>query len=84
MTHKKTRQEIEAFITTWIARERKIDAKEIDPTEEFANLGLTSRQAVALSGALEKYVGQILSPSLVWDYPTVEQMAAHLEKGGVD
>jgi polyketide synthase 13 len=81
MTNKKTRHEIEAFITTWIARERKVEVKEIDPTEAFTNLGLTSRQAVALSGALEKYIGQILSPSLVWDYPTIEQVAAHLEKG---
>ena len=50
----------------------------IDPTLPFAYYGLDSVAAVGVSGALEALLGRKLPPTLTWDYPTIELLAAHL------
>jgi acyl carrier protein len=71
-------REIQEWIVTWVARESRIDPDTIDVREQFVNLGLSSRQAVLLSGDLEDWLGRKLSASLVWDHPTIEKLADHL------
>jgi acyl carrier protein len=56
----------------------RISPDDIDVHQPLSNLGLDSRNAIALSGALEKLLGRELSPTLAWDYPTIEALAAHL------
>jgi polyketide synthase 13 len=77
----RTEDEIRDFLIRWIAREIGVPESEIDIGEPFVNFGISSRAAVALSGELEKYVSRELSPSLAWDYPNINVLAAHLAEG---
>ncbi len=71
-------EEILNWLITWVAKEVKVDPAQIDVDEPFVNFGLTSRQAVLLSGDLEDWLGVELEPSLVWDFPTIAKLSAHL------
>ncbi len=48
----KNAREIQEWIISWLSKELKIDTQEIDIEELFVNLGLSSRQAVILTGEL--------------------------------
>jgi acyl carrier protein len=71
-------REIQDWIVAWIAREANIESALIEPREPFVNLGLSSRQAVILSGELEDWLEWTLPASLVWDHPTIEKLADYL------
>src|SRR5207249_2733002 len=47
------------------------------------SFGLGSLQAVGLAGDLQEWLGRPLSPTLVYEYPTIEALAQHLA-GGTD
>lgn len=47
-------------------------------TTPLAEYGLDSLQAVSLSGDIEDWLGISLEPTIVWDYPTIEEMSKHL------
>ncbi|WP_038783971.1 acyl carrier protein, partial [Burkholderia pseudomallei] len=40
--------------------------------------GLTSQDLVSLAGQLRDATGEALLPSVLFDYPTIERLAAHL------
>jgi acyl carrier protein len=69
---------IERWLVQKIAEELQVDASAIDTTVELSKLGLDSAQAVVLSGDLSRFIGVKLSATLVWDHPTIEQLAAHV------
>ncbi|MFE9577514.1 SDR family NAD(P)-dependent oxidoreductase [Nocardia sp. NPDC006044] len=50
----------------------------IDRTTTFAAYGLTSADAVGLSGELEEWLGRSLPETLLYEHPTVEQLSAVL------
>ena len=70
--------EIQAWLVAWLARELEVEANDIGLDEEFINLGLSSRQAVLMSGELEDWLGLTLDPSLAWEYPTIAQLSTAL------
>ncbi|HEX2685090.1 MAG TPA: beta-ketoacyl synthase N-terminal-like domain-containing protein, partial [Kofleriaceae bacterium] len=70
--------EIKAWLIQHLAERLAVTCASIDPREPFASYGLTSREAVVLSGELEEWLGWTLSPTLVWDYPTIEALARFL------
>jgi acyl carrier protein len=74
----RTAQEIQTWLVDWVAREAGLDPARIDPDEQIVNFGLSSRQAVLLTGELEDWLGRPLESSLVWDYPTLARMVKHL------
>ena len=61
-----------------LARELQVSEAHIDPRVPLAELGLGSVQAVALTGELEDWLGRRLSPTLVYQYPTIDALARHL------
>jgi len=69
---------IEEWLVAHLAMELKIEPCEIDVGEPFASFGMDSVAAVGLSGDLEDWLGRELSPTLVWDYPTIAVLARHL------
>lgn len=73
-----TFEEVSGWLTTQIAKVLRIKPQDIDIRQTFAQYGLDSLQVATLSGDLETWVGCELSPSLVYDYPTVESLASHL------
>ena len=73
-----TTAQIEAWLVRAIAKSLHIEARDIDPTRPFAELGVDSVAAVELSGDLEQFLGKKIEPTVVWDYPTIALLAAHL------
>lgn len=74
----RTAREIEQWLVAHIARELRCGPAAICPSEPFAALGLNSVQAIGLTGELETWIGQNLPATLVWDYPNIRALAAHL------
>ncbi|MGH3958724.1 SDR family NAD(P)-dependent oxidoreductase [Mycobacterium sp.] len=71
-----------AQIADWLiarlARELELPAAEIDPSRPFAYYGLDSIHAVRLTAALESWLGRELSPTLAYEYPTIDMLSAYL------
>jgi acyl carrier protein len=78
------REAIETWLVTRIARVLDKHPDEIDVREPFASFGLDSRTAVSLSGELERWLRRRLSPTLIWDHPTIELVAQHLSESTGD
>lgn len=69
---------IQAWLISRLSEAVGVEPQEIDIREPFTRYGLSSREAVILSGDLEVWLGSRISPTLVWDYPTVEAVARYL------
>jgi amino acid adenylation domain-containing protein len=72
---------IQAWLAAQIADLLAIDVDEIDGQASFESFGLSSREAVALSGDLEEWLGRRLSPTLVYEYPSIVTLADYLANG---
>jgi 8-amino-7-oxononanoate synthase len=81
ITEPPTEEAIRSWLIANIASVVNMDPAHIDIHQTFDNYGLDSLQAVSLSGDLENWLNREISPTVVWDYPTVEQLARHLSKG---
>jgi len=56
----------------------KIDQAQVDTAKPFQAYGLDSLAAVQVSGALEKVVERRLSPAILFDHETIDELADHL------
>ncbi len=80
----KDASELKTWLLGEIARRMRVSPEQLDAREPLASLGLDSRTAVAISGDLETIFQRELSPTLLWDYPTVEALAGYLMAPGAD
>ncbi len=71
-------------ITRWLvqrlAEAVELDLEEIDIDIPFERYGLDSRSAASLAGELEEWLGCALPATLLWDYPTISEVADMLQK----
>src|SRR5579864_8545862 len=74
-------QAISAWLVARLAEVLGVAPQDIDIREPLTNFGLTSRDAVGLSGDLEDWLERRLSPTLAYEYPTVEALARYLGGG---
>ena len=74
----RTATDIQDWIVRWLSEELKVPEDRLSPSQQFVNLGMSSRQAVMLTGDLEDWLGRELDPGLVWDHPTIQALATHL------
>ncbi|WP_410671751.1 beta-ketoacyl synthase N-terminal-like domain-containing protein [Amycolatopsis sp. cmx-4-68] len=51
---------------------------DVDPDRPLHETGLSSRDATVLAADLGRFVGRPLEATLVWQYPTINALAAHL------
>ncbi|MEU4511351.1 beta-ketoacyl synthase N-terminal-like domain-containing protein [Nonomuraea wenchangensis] len=51
---------------------------QVDPSRPLEEHGLSSREAVAVAGELGELVGRELSPTIVWEHPTIDRLARAL------
>ena len=63
-----------------LAQRLGIPILEIDIYEPFASSGLNSVAAVSLSADLEDWLNIKLSPTIVYDYPNIAELAAYLSR----
>jgi acyl carrier protein len=75
--------EIEDLLIDLVAHYGRISPTSIDVAATFDELGLGSQEAVAITGDLEDRLGIEISPTLAWEYPTLEQMARFLSESKV-
>lgn len=59
---------------------RGIPPEQLDDSRPLAEYGLNSRDAIGLTGELEKMLDRSLSATLLWEHPTIEQLVAALTK----
>lgn len=72
------KSEIQDWLKIRIANLLQMDPSRIDPQESFANYGLSSLDAISLSGELEEFAGCRLSPTITYDYPNIELLSDYL------
>ncbi|MDY7093375.1 MAG: SDR family NAD(P)-dependent oxidoreductase [Acidobacteriota bacterium] len=72
------RREIEAWLTERLGARLGFSPEELDRTQPFARYGLDSAAAVSLTGELEDWLDRELPATLLYEHPTVEQVASFL------
>ncbi|MBP2654775.1 MAG: non-ribosomal peptide synthetase [Firmicutes bacterium] len=80
----KTSNEIEKWLRLRLAERLKVEPSKIDICEPLYNYGLDSSSAVTITGEMGEWLGQDISPTLVWDYPTIEDITRFLTLGTGD
>jgi acyl carrier protein len=81
-----TREQIQHWLLVKLATALKLRPADIDVGEPLARYGIDSPLVISLSGELERLLGRPLSPTLVFEYPTVAALAGYLagERGDAE
>jgi phthiocerol/phenolphthiocerol synthesis type-I polyketide synthase A len=69
---------VRARLRRLLACELRIPATQIDPDRSFPELGLDSMMAMGVLKATKSVLGVDVSPTMLWDHPTISSLAAHL------
>ena len=75
-----TQGKLRAWLVTELAHRVKCPESDIDTAKSFDAYGLDSRAAVQVSGALEKVVERRLSPAILFDHGTIDDLASYLTR----
>jgi acyl carrier protein len=75
-----THEALRSWLVAELARRVKCPESEVDTAKSFDAYGLDSRTAVQVSGALEKVVERRLSPGILFDHETIDDLAAYLTR----
>ena len=75
-----TREILRQWLIEQLATRARIEPADIDTGKSFDDYGLDSRTAIQVSGALEKFVDRRLSPGLLYEYQTIDDLSAHLSE----
>ncbi|MDN6601551.1 type I polyketide synthase [Corynebacterium flavescens] len=78
-----TVEQLRDWLRSWVAHTTGLSVEEITDTKPLENFGLSSRDAVVLSGELENLLGLKLDPTVAYEYPTIAQLADRLVNGAV-
>ncbi|WKD58278.1 Phthiocerol/phenolphthiocerol synthesis polyketide synthase type I PpsA [Corynebacterium capitovis DSM 44611] len=70
--------ELSEWLRKWVADTTGVEIGEVDPAKPLELFGLSSRDAVVLSGELESLLGRRIDPSVAYQYPTIEAIASAL------
>ncbi|ABX04516.1 MAG TPA: type I polyketide synthase [Herpetosiphon sp.] len=73
-----TTTSIQDWLVSYLALHLGIESHEIDTRESFIKYGLSSIEGLSLIKQLEEWLDQPLSPTLAWDYPSIDSLARHL------
>ena len=76
----RTKEEIQAWLIDHIAMRLRLDRKGIAGSTAFVDLGMSSIDAVEITGELADWLGRDLAPTAVYQYPTVAELANWLVK----
>jgi acyl-CoA synthetase (AMP-forming)/AMP-acid ligase II/acyl carrier protein len=70
-----TAREIEDWLIDRIAARLRIPRSKIHTTTPFLEFGMGSLDAVQIAGDMERWLGRTLSPTAVYNHPTIEALA---------
>ena len=80
----RTAEAVQVLLIEELASRLGIDPHAIDPRERFSRYGLDSHGAAGLLTTLSARLDHPLSPTLVWDYPTIDTLSRHLSTEGAE
>jgi myxalamid-type polyketide synthase MxaE and MxaD len=72
--------EIEAWLIAYIAELAGLPLTEIGVDDEFISLGMSSAEAVILTGDIQTWLGIVLDPTLAWEHPTIRASAIEIAR----
>jgi acyl carrier protein len=76
-------EQLRTTLMTWLRQQvaaiLRLDFERVPEDKPLRSLGLDSLMALELRNRLERNLRLKLSATLVWNYPTITAMAAHLE-----
>ncbi|MEO9221939.1 MAG: type I polyketide synthase, partial [Mycobacteriaceae bacterium] len=72
---------LRTWLGDWVAEATGLPRAQVRDDRPLEEFGLASRDTVALSGELEEMLGESLSATLVWEYPTIATLATRLIEG---
>jgi len=78
MATDRIREEIEEWLSSYMAEALQVDKTEIDWKKPFQDFGLDSSAAVILLGDLEDFLDTDLDPTLLVDYKNLDELITHL------
>lgn len=70
--------EIRAWLIGYLSQKLHQPAGHLQTKQAFETLGLDSASLVEMAAQLEEFIGRPLDPTIVFDYPNVEQLSAYL------
>jgi len=73
-------EEIQQWLVNYLANLLQVSPDDIDVTIPFDDFAIDSVAAIGMTGDLESWLGRTVDPTLVYDYPTVEQFSKCLEE----
>lgn len=76
-----TTTDLRSWLIQRFAAKLQVAPQAIDPAASLAQYGVDSVDAIALAAELEAMLGRGVAPTLVYDYPTIDALAAHLTAG---
>ncbi|RCS40637.1 acyl carrier protein [Bremerella cremea] len=74
----KSAEEIQDWIIDYLAKELDAKPSSIDPSATFDSFALDSATAIGMTGDLENWLGKRIDPTIVYDYPTIEEFSNYL------
>ncbi|QSJ17773.1 acyl carrier protein [Nostoc sp. UHCC 0702] len=75
-----TEPQIREWLVSYLADLLEIQPDKVDVETTFARYGLDSSTAVVLAGDLETWLGKEIEPTILYDYPTIADLAQYLTK----
>ncbi|WP_333618875.1 polyketide synthase Pks13 [Dietzia sp.] len=79
--HEMTVTQLREWLRNWVAQTTGQDAAGIDDDAALETYGLSSRDAVTLSGELEDKLGWPLDATVAYNYPSIAALAEYLVEG---
>jgi phthiocerol/phenolphthiocerol synthesis type-I polyketide synthase C len=71
-------EEIAAWFVSQLSSELGLLPTEIETSVQFARYGVDSVHAIRLTAALQAWLGRELSPTLAYEYPTIDLLSRYL------
>jgi len=79
-----TASDLEAWLTERIAARLRLPRSHVHVTTPFVEFGMSSMDAVGIAVDLERWLGRPLSPTAIYNYPTISALARWLASPPVD
>lgn len=76
-----TVEQLRGWLRDWVVGVTGLSPDEVTDTKPMENFGLSSRDAVVMSGELENLLGIQLDATVAYEYPTIQALAQRLIDG---
>jgi acyl-CoA synthetase (AMP-forming)/AMP-acid ligase II/acyl carrier protein len=72
--------DVRGWLVGYVSRKLRQGPETLSTGLPFERLGLDSLSLIEMVAELEEFSGQSLAPTVVFDYPTIEELSAHVSK----